>query len=479
MKSVMNKRKFTINDGQFFAKCTGDYNPVHIDPIVSRRYMFGEPIVHGLHVVLWALEVWFGHKDEYVKLISLNVSFPKAVVLEKTTVCNLINESDNQSTIEVSQNDVVCAKIKLTFNRNEQDILEINDSWIIDGNPPKAEPKDFKFEELKNKTGILDQYLKKDKFSRVFPNVIKFINRYHIATLLSSTRLIGMHCPGLNSLISSLEFSFIRNVSIEKKLNYKVSKLDERFNMLFINLSALNFSGKIRTFIRPSPVDQLKFTEVVGHIKPNEFKGQKVLVVGGSRGLGEITTKILVAGGASVRFTYNKGLVDAEKIRNEILSNNRSVDIIKLDVIDVHNYSSVLNDGWIPTHCYYFPTPFIFSGVKGMFSESLFNQFNSVYVTSFIKLFNFLKQKGTLNYFYPSTTAIDEMPDNMVEYTISKYSAQKICEILRNNDESIKIEMYKFPRMETDQTVSFLPVRNHDPLKITLSFIRSFNAVTI
>ena len=230
--------------------------------------------------------------------------------------------------------------------------------------------------------------------------------------------------------------------------------------------------------MRPSPVDQLKYIDVISHVKPDQYKGQRVLVVGGSRGLGEITTKILVAGGASVRFSYNRGLGDAEKIYKEIVSNDGSVDMVKLDVLDTESYSSILYDDWIPTHCYYFPTPFIFSGVKGVFSESLFNEFNSIYITAFIKLVTFLKQKGTVNYFYPSTTAIDEMPDNMVEYAISKYAAQKACEILQNNYNGIKIEMYKFPRMETDQTVSFLPVDNHDPLKLTLSFIKLFNLAT-
>ena len=105
----------------------------------------------------------------------------------------------------------------------------------------------------------------------------------------------------------------------------------------------------------------------------------------------------------------------------------------------------------------------------------MFDKFNRVYISSFIKLLSFLRQKGTLNYFYPSSTAINEMPDNMVEYTISKYAAQKMCEFIRKNDPLIKIELYEFPRMETDQTVSFLPVKNHDPLQISLSYIREFN----
>ena len=110
----MTRREFTMDDGLFFAKCSGDYNPIHLDPVASRRFMFGEPIVHGLHTVLWALDVWLGDKkNENVKIVSLNVSFPKAVVLNKTVFCKFAKEFDDQAVLEIIQNDVVCSKIKL------------------------------------------------------------------------------------------------------------------------------------------------------------------------------------------------------------------------------------------------------------------------------------------------------------------------------------------------------------------------------
>jgi hypothetical protein len=475
----MIKRKFSIDDGQFFAECSGDYNPIHIDPIISRRLMFGQPIVHGLHLVLWALDLWYADKNLNIELVSLFVSFPRPVFLEKTTVYKLVKDNDVESIIEVSQSNIICVKIKIKTKQYQRNYSVKKIHGYIDDHIPKELPKHLKFDELKDASGILFQYLKEDNFSEVFPNIFNNLSKHYIATLLSSTRLIGMNCPGLNSLISSLDFSFKSNNSQENNLEYKVSKVDDRFNMVFIDLSTANFEGEIRAFMRPSLVNQLSFTDVIAHVKPDEFSGQKVLVVGGSRGLGEITTKILVAGGASVRFTYNGGLADAEKVQNEINSVNRYVEKIKLDVLDKDSYTSILGDDWVPTHCYYFPTPFIFSGVKGSFSESLFEQFNSVYVSSFIKLVTFLRQKGTLNYFYPSTLALDEMPENMVEYTISKYAAQKACEILKIYDKSINIQSYKFPRMKTDQTVSLLPVENHDPFEYTLSFIRSFNTLKL
>ena len=470
----MNKNKFTLDDNQFFAELSGDYNPIHIDPIISRRYMFGEPIVHGMHVLFWSLESWLNEMKVPIKLEFLKISFPKAVVLEKSVLLKVVNH-DKQSIIEVKQNDILCAKIKILYTNNIVDNTNhINTNYIND-NPQKKEPKEESLSDLRNSSGELKNYLKTDLFLKKFPILFKSTSTIHLASLLTATRLVGMHCPGLNSLISHMDFSLIKNENENSNFGYIVSKIDERFNMLFIDVTAQNFNGKIKTFMRPSPVNQLKYIDVKSHLKKSEFKGQRVLVLGGSRGLGEMTTKILAAGGASVRFTYNRGLEEAIKIENEIISNGGKVKKIKLDVTKFSDFKSIIDDAWIPTHCYYFPTPFIFSGVKGVFSENLFNQFNTVYISSFMKIISFLREKGTLNYFYPSSTAIDEMPDNMVEYTISKYSAQKMCEFIRKNDPSIKIELYDFPRMETDQTVSFLPVKNHDPLQISLSYIREFN----
>ena len=44
---------------------------------------------------------------------------------------------------------------------------------------------------------------------------------------------------------------------------------------------------------------------------PGEFANVRALVIGGSRGLGEITAKIIAAGGGDVWITYRRGKEDA------------------------------------------------------------------------------------------------------------------------------------------------------------------------
>ena len=66
----MTLRAFSLDDQHAFAAMSGDRNPLHIDPLAARRSAFGRPVVHGIHLVLWALE-----RDEPGPLEHLSVLF--------------------------------------------------------------------------------------------------------------------------------------------------------------------------------------------------------------------------------------------------------------------------------------------------------------------------------------------------------------------------------------------------------------------
>jgi len=53
---VQAERTFTLADLIAFAELSGDYNPLHTDPLVARRTQLGECVAHGIYVLLWALD---------------------------------------------------------------------------------------------------------------------------------------------------------------------------------------------------------------------------------------------------------------------------------------------------------------------------------------------------------------------------------------------------------------------------------------
>jgi len=297
-----------------------------------------------------------------------------------------------------------------------------------------------------------------------------------LAVILSTTRLVGVKCPGLRSIFSEVTLSKIKTTD-KSSLCYEVTKYDKRFGLVLMKWVAPEMEGTIEAFRRPAPVKQSGVNELEKIVYKEEFSGQKALVIGASRGLGEVVSKMLSSGSADVLLTYNNGKNDASNVVDDINSKGFNADYIHFDVLNPNNLlSNILEKNWTPTHLYYFATPFIFSGVKSEFSNELFRKFCDFYVAGFINTFNQLKKFGIKHIFYPSTIFIDEIPLHMGEYSAAKIASEMVCSFLEKADPSITVYKPRLPRVATDQTVSIMPVKNQDPVPVLLRELRSFCA---
>jgi NAD(P)-dependent dehydrogenase (short-subunit alcohol dehydrogenase family) len=203
------------------------------------------------------------------------------------------------------------------------------------------------------------------------------------------------------------------------------------------------------------------------------------LIIGGSRGLGEVAAKLLCAGGAKVKLTYYQGKEDAWRVVDEISSTGGIADFSHFDVLNPRGdlLETSLN-GWCPTHLYYFATPFIAPGMEGGFSPNLFERFCDYYVTGFINTVNQLRSLGLKHVFYPSTVFIDELPINMSEYVAAKAAGEMVCNFLEKNHREMVVYRLRFPRMATDQTVSLVRVNKLDLVPIMIKALRCFRDST-
>src|SRR6185295_12415070 len=102
-----------------------------------------------------------------------------------------------------------------------------------------------------------------------------------------------------------------------------------------------------------------------------EFAGVRGLVVGGSRGLGEVTAKLLAVGGADVRVTYKHGRDGALRVCHEIREAGGQAEALAFDVLQEGASLGGLA-GWSPSEVYYFPTPYISLNETTRFSSRLF-----------------------------------------------------------------------------------------------------------
>jgi hypothetical protein len=133
-----------------------------------------------------------------------------------------------------------------------------------------------------------------------------------------------------------------------------------------------------------------------------------------------------------------------------------------------------------PLYLYYFATPFIFGAAKGSFSTTRFTTFTEYYVTGFLRTVQSVAaaSAGLKKIFYPSSTAIEELPLDMGEYAAAKMAGEILCDFLQKTNPGIAIHKPRLPRVATDQTVSLLPVRNRDPVPVLLAHLRHLRQMT-
>ena len=310
-----------------------------------------------------------------------------------------------------------------------------------------------------------------DALAELFPRVLDVLAPEHVAGLLATTRVVGMECPGLHSIYAELDCEF-GSADEVGPLTYRVVDHDARFARVGIEVASNGMRGNVTAFFRPPPRSQLAIDQIEG-VAGDEFEGQRALILGGSRGLGEVVAKLLAAGGASIVVTYFHGERDAGKLVEEIASHGGEAASLRWNVLDEPpDLGSALESGWTPTHMYYLASPHI--GATGGFSDELFSKFCDYYVAGFIKSVNELLALDIecLDVLYPSSVFVDEKPADMAEYVAAKCAGEAACEDLQQRHDNLRILAPRLPRMATDQTQSLLGDDSSDPLPVMLGELR-------
>lgn len=501
-------RTFTLADQTAFAALSGDYNPMHLDPLAARRMLFGKPVVHGVHVVLWVLDAYLATqaapapartlaalKATFTKPVGVGEAATWAVQPQRGVRQDGERQSNEQNFVVLVENAPVI-KIKSVWADVPPDATI---SAIPAPQASPAPPRPREQDDLHDAKGELLLWLDEAQARAHFAALGQCLTPLQMAELLALTRLVGMECPGLNSVFSEFEVNFAPNSTASQHLAYHVVNYDERFQRVQMNLAAPMLRGSIRAFVRPPVHLQPSYRQIVQWLVSNGkltvdnshldtasenskskmlFAGQRALVVGGSRGLGEVVVKLLSAGGADVRLTYHRGEAEAKRIVTEINEDEGTrgkaacfaLDVLQPDASQ-RSIEMLVASGWTPTHLYYLATPFIFDATSGAFSARLFRQFCDYYVTGFLDLLNWLKPHGLRAVLYPSSVALDHIPANMGEYAAAKAAGEVLCAFVEQHSRDLRIYRPRLPRLATDQTASLLPVENADPLAVMFAHL--------
>ncbi len=467
----MVQHAFTQDDQLVFARLSGDYNPLHLDPILSRRLLFGHQVVHGLHAVLRGLDHFLKDREKPLELLTVKANFQAGVAVGKSIDYILITGDEHRVEMRLEADRTAAVYFKVDWKPRQRRQA----AHIPERQPEPVRCKERSLEEAAVASGDVFLFLDRKLAAQLFPHLTRVLAPIQIAALLATTRLVGMECPGLHSIYAGLDLTFSSARTTAAKLSYHVAQCNLRLALISMAVDGPGIKGRIKAFHRPKPQKQPLFSEFLGKVEPTEFRGQTALVVGGSRGLGEVAAKLLAAGGAEVLITYFRGEQDAHRVVEDIISHGAAADCFPLNVLkpspDLLN--RVANRSK-PLYLYYFATPFIFGTAKGTFSAGRFAAFSEYYVTGFLQIIQTMTDPSfdLQKIFYPSTTAIEHLPLDMGEYAAAKMAGEIMCDFLQKANPGLAIHKPRLPRLATDQTVGLLPVINQDPLAVLLENLR-------
>jgi len=471
------QRTFTPDDQAAFARLSGDYNPLHLDAIAARRLLFGSPVVHGIHALLWALDALAPDAaPEGLVLQEVKAVFKQPIPVGELALLEpqpVPARADGAGAIKarILVNGTAVTTLSAVFSRGPASPgarrlpepsfpARIASRLVPDG-------------ELLAQRGELPLHLDPETATSLFPRLGRVLATPQLASLLATSAVVGVHCPGVHSIFSELALHADNETRENNSLAFAVSRLDERFNLVTLAVASPGLSGQLYAFRRPDACVQPAYARFRAAVGSREFAHCRALVVGGSRGLGEVSVKLLCAGGADVRFTYHLGAGDAEAMVSDIRAAGGNVAALAYDAC-TGTPGTLLTDNWLPTHVLYFPTPPIFTGRQGVFSKELFLRFCDYYVHGFYRVFASLYPRGTLRYFLPSSSAIDELPPDMGEYVAAKQAAEAAAKILEKSHRGVVIDQERLPRLATDQTMSLAGGDEGDPLPAMLHVLRRF-----
>jgi hypothetical protein len=445
----MNTRRFTMADQERFIALSGDSNPLHIDPLVARRTMLGGVAVHGIHLLLWALDELAAQSG--LKGVSrLRVHFDRGVLVDETV---RVDWREDQARLVGRLSGTAGTLARITLIPAETAALRWTGNTAITA--PACQEHDMPA--LQGRAGEIELTLPAS-WQSMFPHLAGGFAPAYVAVLLASTRLVGMVCPGLHSIYSALDLTCDPDLAPATTLRWKVIRADPRVRLVDMAVSAGSLRGSVMTLLRPKPYVQPRLAELCTAVPGSIFAGQQAIVIGGSRGLGELAAKLLAAGGARVTITWCQGEAESLAIVREAAALRLPVRAAKFDVAAPPTELPAPDTPY--THMYYFATPRIPAGVPGHFQPEVFARLLDTYVAGLARCAAWLVPRARPNalIWYPSTIFLEQPDPNFAEYAAAKACAEALCAQLAAQLAPLRLISDRLPRLPTDQTQSLTPL---------------------
>jgi acyl dehydratase len=446
-------------ESELFLRLSGDRNPIHWDEVAARRLMFGRVVVHGIHTVLRAVDAWLAASDPkdgsvfHLSRLSATLKQP-LFVGEVAGVSFRIRNS--RHLVQVAIGGTVLAAVGITgeWTRSAS-------TWAQPLDDRMDEPVlDLNADDIEGMAGWLAPHGDTAAERSLFPAVFRCVGAGVAARIAAVSRLVGCRCPGLHSLMADFDIE-LDPATGSAPLAYRVTGMDRRFQLVSLEVSGHGLAGTVSSMLRPAPTAQKPVSALADAALDGRAAGHRPLILGGSRGLGELTAKIVAAAGGEPTITYLKGEAEALRVQADIRAAGFRCHIARLDILSPpEQWEAALPAGWQPNALYYFATPRIFTRRIEMFSYPLFLEYAAYYVDGFARACALLVSccnSGPASVFYPSSTALDERVRGLPEYAMAKAAGETLCGALAAARPNWTFVQRRLPRLVTDQTALIAP----------------------
>jgi NAD(P)-dependent dehydrogenase (short-subunit alcohol dehydrogenase family) len=471
---------FTItpHDSLAFARVSRDFNPLHLDAVAARRTRFGQTLIHGVCGTIRCLDLLLEKRATDAELLGIRVKYSKPAtqgqaleVFEETT--------QGMTRLELFADGTRCQVIE----------LEIIDTLASDHRCDRLSvcaagndvPVELSINGCSGLSGEVELCWDEALMHSLFPFASKHLPAHQLATLLASTRIVGMKCPGLHSVFAQLDLRFCAPATQEgardaAQLEYRVLSTDPRIDRIELELHSATARGTVEAFFRPPPVQQASVKSIAMHVSNGEFKTQNALVIGGSRGLGEVISKVLAAGGANLMLTYAAGKQDADSVAGDIGRGLTAPGVCHYNVLEGLFSQEMREFCTSVTHIYYLASPTIAKSDASKWDRQLFTRYCDFYIDGLATLLQQVMplRNGDhkLQLFIPSSIFLQQSVKGFDEYIAAKSAAEAFVKCFEKSHRNCTVVAPRLPRLYTDQTSNSKNSDEQQTLKVIIGELR-------
>ncbi len=439
----LGARRFSRDDLDRFAALSGDANPIHMDAAAARRLGSPGAIVHGAQTLIWCLD----RLGPVGPIASLRVNFDSFLPQDVPIEARLVSRAPGRLQLDARADDRLVMTAVLAIGAPAT--REINPIPTKIYAPTTA--TDPSIDDMAPMAGQIPFVATQADWSAAFPQACEMLGWQRVAALGAASTLVGMVCPGLYSIFNRIALDTVGDDE-NAALGFRTASADGGLRRVGLSVWGGGWAGTVTAMMRHRPVVQVPIAALAGLVAPDAFAGLVALVVGGSRGLGEVAAKLVAAGGGVPIVTYAAGATEARAVVAEIAAWGGRADLMQLDV-EQPLAPQLASLPALPDLLLHFATPAILPQRGPALDVARLQRYLRFYASSFHELARLLMQAGAapLAALYPSSTYIDERPAGLVEYAMAKLAGELMCQDMTRTMPGFRATILRLPPLATDQ----------------------------